>query len=70
MWNVWRMDTLVAIQEVVRCVRPILVCRCHQVLPPTGSRDTGIATIFRCLACKKTAADVRVAVVLGKVECQ
>ncbi|CAM9751349.1 unnamed protein product [Ectocarpus sp. 12 AP-2014] len=36
-----------------------------QVLHATGSSRIGICTIIRCLACKKTAADARVAVVWG-----
>ncbi|CAM9768247.1 unnamed protein product [Ectocarpus sp. 8 AP-2014] len=45
--------------------------RLPQVLHATGSsRIDGIATIVRCLACEKTAAEARVAVVWGNIKRQ
>ncbi|CAN0511802.1 unnamed protein product, partial [Ectocarpus sp. 8 AP-2014] len=43
--------------------------RLPQVLHATGSSRIGIANIVRCLACEKTAAEARVAVVWGNIKC-
>ncbi|CAN0295747.1 unnamed protein product, partial [Ectocarpus sp. 8 AP-2014] len=44
--------------------------RLPQVLHATGSSRIGIATIVKCLACEKTAAEARVAVVWGNMKCR